>query len=232
MGLVEKNKLLKKEAILTAAKFLIQSGGAENLTMRALAKEASVGHVTPYSLFGSKDQILIALLNEPLKDLFKIFVEAQGKTGSPVDIMFSLVEKGKSLYVPEEDYYRSLFRALVSSEDGTGRKNLIRLARVAVAPMVQMAINDEGLRADTNVETLANQLVMTPLGYLMMWSTSDITTDEYLYQVLYTFTISLMQFSTEGLKPILLDKIKELDEEFIRLNAVRDQLNEKEQQAD
>lgn len=65
----EQNIEKRKQKILKSARRLVAKHGPERLTMRALAKSAGFSVTTLYNLFGNKDDILTALLENALNDV-------------------------------------------------------------------------------------------------------------------------------------------------------------------
>lgn len=65
----EENKELKRDKIISAAKEIISSEGLDKLTMRYLADYAGVSSRTPYNLFESKTDILVAIIMDAMKPL-------------------------------------------------------------------------------------------------------------------------------------------------------------------
>src|SRR4051794_9182134 len=69
MSLLVEHKLERRRNIQKAARALIEERGYEGLTMRDLAERARVSVPTLYNLFGSKDAILIAELQDVAAEL-------------------------------------------------------------------------------------------------------------------------------------------------------------------
>ena len=57
-----------REAVLSAARELLESGGARDLTMEALAKASGVTRQTIHNLFGTKTGVLEALFDRMAAD--------------------------------------------------------------------------------------------------------------------------------------------------------------------
>jgi AcrR family transcriptional regulator len=63
MNLRERNKSQRRGAIVEAARRLMHDSGNTGFSIRSLAEQAGVSLATLYNLFGSKQAILVALLN-------------------------------------------------------------------------------------------------------------------------------------------------------------------------
>ena len=66
MSLRERKKQKTQQAILEAAKSLIEREGFESVTTRLIAEAADISYQTLYNYFPSKNDILIELLKEKL----------------------------------------------------------------------------------------------------------------------------------------------------------------------
>lgn len=69
MSLREQNIQKRRQKILTAARQLVEEKGPEGVTMRRLAKRSGLCVTTLYNIFGNKDDILVALLEEALSSV-------------------------------------------------------------------------------------------------------------------------------------------------------------------
>lgn len=61
-GLREKQKQMRRETILESAKRLFECQGIEDTTMSAIAAEAGVSTPTVFNYFGSRDELLLAII--------------------------------------------------------------------------------------------------------------------------------------------------------------------------
>ncbi len=93
MNLREENIEKRRQRILAAARQVIASKGPEALSMRALGARARLSVTTLYNLFGTKDDILVALIEDGVATVGPIlqdestsdpFAAVQGLTVSPV----------------------------------------------------------------------------------------------------------------------------------------------------
>lgn len=63
-GLREKQKQLRRETILESARRLFEAQGIEDTTMATIAAEAGVSTPTVFNYFGSRDELLLAIIFE------------------------------------------------------------------------------------------------------------------------------------------------------------------------
>ncbi|MEM9315334.1 MAG: helix-turn-helix domain-containing protein, partial [Pseudomonadota bacterium] len=103
--------------ILAAAEELLRSGGAQALNMRALADAAGVSIATPYNVFGSKEAVLLAVMNNDLQAHQSAF--ARASRGDLTDL-FAACRITIEHLTADPDY----FRALLSALHHTGNQDL------------------------------------------------------------------------------------------------------------
>src|SRR5687767_3877095 len=60
----ERSKAERRKRIVAAARRLVRERGIDNLSMKLLAKRAGVGIATPYNLFGSKQAVMLAVIDQ------------------------------------------------------------------------------------------------------------------------------------------------------------------------
>jgi AcrR family transcriptional regulator len=76
----EEAKHKRRRQIVRDARALMQKTGDTGFSMRALAEQAGVSIATPYNLFGSKQTIMFAVLDDDLVDALRVL------TGEPADL--------------------------------------------------------------------------------------------------------------------------------------------------
>ena len=83
----EIHKTERKQQILSAARRLIRKKGFPRMSMRELAQEARVSLATPYNLFGSKANVLYALLESLFEKLENAIDVALHAARQPVPVV-------------------------------------------------------------------------------------------------------------------------------------------------
>ena len=167
MNIREHNKATNRRKILDAAKALMQEGGLEALSMRALAERASVSSRTPYNLFGSKTAVLIGLLDAPLAQLEAAVPSSDGVLLT----LLGMLEPAYRAYAPELDYYRHIYWGIMSSDQPEARAGELARIRLMLEPVLALAIG-MGELVDADAHALANHLVLLGLGLLGLWASN------------------------------------------------------------
>jgi AcrR family transcriptional regulator len=160
-GLRERGKARRKEQIIDAAKRLLASGGLEALSLRRLADEAELSVRTLYSLVGSKEHVLAAVMqhnhDRVLADLLDIDEQ------HPIEKLSAFVD--------------STYRII--AEDAAAQKPLMRVLMTLyfegrLSPHPWWLLSTEKGWMDSAVEEAANRGMLTSqvapalLGDLLM----------------------------------------------------------------
>lgn len=197
MSLRESNKDLNRQKILAAARDLLCEGGLEALSMRDLALRAQVSSRTPYNLFGSKTDVLMGLLDEPMQRLWQDLPQPTDK--SLLLFALSLVKKVYALYEPEIDYYREIYWGLMSSAHQEVRLAAVERARQLALPFALQAIANGELAKNTPAEAMADHLVLTVAGLLGLWASNLISGPELVDHVRRAMALSFLVACPEEL---------------------------------
>lgn len=116
----EEAKQANRDKIKAAALKIIRTEGLDKLTMRHLAKTAGLSLRTPYNLFGSKADVLLALLEEAITRLATSVTEESSL--SAVERLFRGLTEFERLFGGEEELYQAVFWGLMSVEQNSGRQ--------------------------------------------------------------------------------------------------------------
>ena len=69
MNIVPESQRFRRQRILQATRLQIATGGYATLTMRDLAASAGVATTTLYNIYGGKDEVVVAALEDVMSDL-------------------------------------------------------------------------------------------------------------------------------------------------------------------
>lgn len=112
MSLFEEHKTERRERIVRASKQLVKERGYDGLTMRDLARAAKVSVPTLYNLFGSKDQILCA----GLEDMAGAIMRALPVTGdSFLTRGMVAFEAGMAIIEESPEFFRAVIQMFLTS---------------------------------------------------------------------------------------------------------------------
>lgn len=185
----EEAKDQRRQRIVDAARALIRSTEQTGFSMRQLAVEANVSLVTPYNLFGSKQAILVRLLDE---DIGGFAQELALNTSDALDKVFDAVSLGKDWFARDEAYYRTVLGA-VYTESGADYRAAFRTPRRALWRRLVIEAIDAGFLEETpHVDTLTAHLAGIYLINILEWVYGDIAIELMEARTHYGFALALM----------------------------------------
>lgn len=194
----ERNKAHNRNKILAAARDLLKEGGLEGLSMRSLAERAQVSSRTPYNLFGSKTDVLLALLDDPLRQLGESLPVAF--ESGILRASMKLIDDAYALYAPDIEYYRNIFWGVMTSDHPAARAaNLERAQQIAQVLLGQALARQELLPA-TPLESLARHILLAVAGLLGLWGNALISAPELVAEIKITLAYSLSRHCSPSLR--------------------------------
>lgn len=222
LGRREQAKAERRQKIMRAARDMIRETGDMNLSMRELAKRAEVSVATSYNLFGSKRAVVMAVLEDE-----RDFVQKYHKlhVANAIERIFEAYELAYGYFVQDPDFYRPLWRALLtagSKEDDTGLVSPERQAQTRAAwHLLLTEARDEGLlRADIAVTPLERALSHIAGGTLLSWAVGTLDTEDLMASVGHGYALLLSAAATlEGRD--LLERKRRTYETVLAQNAAR-----------
>lgn len=201
MSLREQNKTFNRRKIIRAAEQIIRNEGIDKLSMRHLASRAGVSLRTPYNLFGSKTDVLLALLQEPFANM----LSSMGKieTNSVLLLPFAMLDQ---LYVPikeDESFFRGIYWSMMRSEHTETRDAGLKRAETMAAPLLLQAVMEGELDSQTDIPALGRHLVIIASALFGMWAGMQLSLEEVRAQVRLALASGLSRFTTDvGLRTL------------------------------
>lgn len=209
LGKRELAKAERRTRIVQAARNLIRETGDTDLSMRMLAQRAEVSLSTPYNLFGSKRAVVLAVLEDE-RDFVKRFRRL--KTSNSIQRIFAAHELAFSYYTQDPEFYRTLWRALLSttSEDDMGLATPERLAqtRAIWRDMVIAAAKDGYLRDDQPVDLILQAMAHITGGALLSWAMGSQSTEHLTPSVGLGYAFCLAGTATDTGRDLLKTSIE------------------------
>jgi len=227
MGLREVGKKRRRARILEAARQCIRDGGAENVSLKAIAGAAELSVATLYNLFGSKEGILVALLVSSIES----FRQGGGLGPSsptargPFD---SLSAIAIDEFVSDEFFYRELIKSLSQMESRVHLSGVVGLSLDLGEPIVNRMIAAGELTEVVSPRVLSHHLFMAFVHAVQLWSSGVTSSDQFRTQVAHTQCLLLAGVATEGFRVKLHARLRELDEamlEFSRQQPVSSEMS-------
>jgi len=104
----EREKELRRQAIVDAAEQVFFSKGMENATMDEVAEVAELSKGTLYLYFNNKNELLHAIVGRGLKLLYHRFVEAVAREAKGIDKIKALGRAYFEFFKEDPDHYAAM----------------------------------------------------------------------------------------------------------------------------
>ncbi|MBY9068076.1 TetR/AcrR family transcriptional regulator [Hyphomonas sp. WL0036] len=207
-GRREQAKAERREKIMRAARDMIRETGDMNLSMRELARRAEVSVATSYNLFGSKRAVMLAVLEDE-RDFLQRYQKLQ--VSNAIDRIFEAHALGYQYFVQDPDFYRPLWRALLSAttNDDSGLMSPERQAQTRAAwhALLTAAQDEKLLSQEMSAEVLERMLSHLAGGTLLSWSSGGVETEDLMASVGLGYALILSACATNEGRGLLDAKI-------------------------
>ncbi|MDA0915544.1 MAG: TetR/AcrR family transcriptional regulator [Proteobacteria bacterium] len=206
----EDAKEFNRARIRAAAEAIIRAEGIGSLTMRRLAERAEVSLRTPYNLFGSKTDVLIALLDEAQLQLTPLG-DVAGQ-GSALDQSLDALMRIEAFFASDEEYYRGIYHAIMTSDHPEAREARVARAITTTQWLMARAVERGELAAQTNSAALGRHLAIQLLAVLGMWGSGFFSNRQSIAQVRRGWLAELLQHCSEDMRPSLAAAYRKWDD--------------------
>lgn len=211
-GIREKGKARRKERIIQSAKRLLASGGLEALSTRKLAEEAELSVHTLYTLVGTKEQILEAVMEDNHNRVLADILEVNEQ--HPIDKMFAIVESTYQIIAEDSAAQKPLMKVLMTLfYEGSLNPNpwwLLAQEKGWMENAVAEAIRQKLLKADFPASVIADMLMKIYLANLReyLFDKSDLET--FRSATIFEFWFSLANIASDELRKVYLKNAKQV----------------------
>ena len=215
----EEAKAARREAIIAAAMRLMYDRGDSGFSMRALADAAGVSIATPYNLFGSKQAIMLAVLDTGMTLYEQRLAKLQA---DDLEIFFEAVSLATALYAEAPKFHQAvLFSAY--GDGGRDYRAVFGDPRFRFWKMlVERAREAQWLEPDIDASALALALSQQFFICILEWAYGEIDLEELEARVHYTFTLLLNGAATSSGSARLKPRIKGLQQRLTDRWSVSD----------
>ncbi len=197
----EENKELKRDKIISAAKEIISSEGLDKLTMRYLADYAGVSSRTPYNLFESKTDILVAIIMDAMKPLKLSIFKSNDQL--LIEQTLNIPNILRDFCKTDHDFYRDIIWGIMSSGIKSSRDTATSAISDIVPPLIQQIVNQKECSDKINVRVLSSHIATQFLAIIGMWGGSQLGLNEAIINIQLAWTNSLMPYATRKSKAFL-----------------------------
>lgn len=190
----EQGKAERRRRIVAAARDLVRETGDTGLSMRALAARAGVAITTPYSLFGSKHGIVLAVLQDVL-DFQQRF--SRLPSSSAVERIFQAVALSLSYLAEDPALYRALWTEVLRSDSLELRSELSSPERYAFWHQLIAAAKAEGTVSDwIEIDPLLRSLDAVYVSAIIAWTLGHLPLDQVEARAGYGYALALRGAAT------------------------------------
>ena len=196
----EVNVEARRRRILDGARRLIEGGGVEAISMRKLAAEAGVAVTTLYNLFGAREDILVAMVDDAVDEMIAA-LEAESTLDDPIERCFAVIEVTVREFGEKEKTHRPMMvagfdsQALQADADRRIARRAIDLQREGLEAARARGL----LRPEADPVRLGEQIYH---GYELacaQWAWGRLDLDGFEARALYGLVLALQAMATDGL---------------------------------
>lgn len=192
----------RRQRILAASLEVIQKVGVDGLSMRKIAEEAGLAVTTLYNLFGSRDDIVHALVLGFVDEIERYF-DAHQESDDPLVRLRSLYSLAISRMVENSSTYKPALVALYRSISSVPDRLELSLHRMTSASTAALAqAQERGLiRADAAPATLSAHLNNGFVWVVYLWAEGLIDAEEFNARSLYGINLLLLAVAADATRP-------------------------------
>jgi AcrR family transcriptional regulator len=204
MNLRERNKSQRRVAILDAAKQLMHDSGNTGFSMRSLAEKAGVSLATPYNLFGSKQAVLVALLNAD----FEKFQESLSQlSAGSIDVMFEAVRLTADNLKHDPNYYRGAMAEVTLDAQPKVRNMILGPPYLLWKRLLREAMNKGSLSLTIDLDPFTITLTQLMFATTREWVQGYVSLPEMEARMRYGLALNLLAIATDISRQTLRDHL-------------------------
>lgn len=179
MARIAEDPAERRKALLDAAREMIADGGASSFSMRALAAKTGTSPKSAYDLFGSKEGLLAAILQE--YRTAHISRMAEPSADNPLDGIFQAVEISASGISEGFNLFQAVAYQYFSS-DGEMMRDLFAAQRRSLIFSLISRLFDNGAEPLMSKEVMADHIDRIYASALFDWLVCGGTAERFIGQ--------------------------------------------------
>lgn len=197
--------------MLDAALDLLDRADATPITTERIAELAEVSVATVYNLVGTREQLLVALVDRLIGDLIES-AQAAPEASEPVAALKQLIALSVDVLVRRPVAHRRVVLQLTAAASADLHTKLSP-ATLATAGF-QHAQRTGAVRADLDAQALAGQLYLSYNGALLRWAAGALTDAGFKAAALHGVATVFAASATARHRARALDDLRELGARF------------------
>lgn len=207
VGLRERNKAKRRDAVLDAALDLFDRTDGTPVTTERIAEVAEVAPATVYNLIGTREQLLLALVDRLITRLVGD-TAGVAPINDPIAAMRSLTSASVAVLTSRPVAYRRVMLELTAAANANLHTRL--------SPATAMEIEFRRAQAaglllgDFDPGALALQAYLCFNGALLRWAAGALTDAAFRAAALHGLAVVLAASATTKARPALVDDLRAL----------------------
>jgi AcrR family transcriptional regulator len=204
MGKRAANRDEKRQLIVDSARQLMRARASSDFSMRTLAEVAGVSSATPYSLFGSKQAVIAAVMDTDFDD-FVAALSAEPKQG--FGVFFRLVDVTAEKFAQNPGYYRTGAQAIQATTDKALSSHFSLPRHGLLKDLVGEAIQRGEISHRVNADSLALSLGHQFYGWIQVWAKGDMDLPAMVARAKYGMGLGLVAVAADAKRLPLLEQV-------------------------
>ena len=165
-GLRERNKALRRRAILESTLSFLRERDFDEVTVEEIAERAAVSPHTVYNLVGTRDDVIHALLRRLVGTLTTLAPPAETDPDDPARPVRDLVDHAVDALVAEAGAYRQVVRLGLAITDWPVASSPPQL----IARTTQCLAHHDALLPGVSARAVAEHLYLGFVGHALRWA--------------------------------------------------------------
>lgn len=207
----------RRKAALGSARSLLAEGGAATLSMRKLAAATGTAVNTLYAMFGTRDGVLEALVEDAIAQRVAV-LRALDEPGTPVENLHAFVERSVQHAIEHERMIKPMYRAVAQLRKLRATANRVGLEMIT--SRLKSAGHSGDLRTDVDLAPLAELLVRTVNDSSLAWALDEIGKEELAARCHHALAVLLAAAASPGARESLQANLRQRSDELARARAV------------
>ena len=202
------NQQERRQKILDATRKLVSQLGYEGTVMRDVAQLAGVSPTTLYNLYNTKDELLLAALQNRVTDGWQRASEHAGEPG--FDRLMALLEHSVAQTHEEPTYAKVITNALQRTTPGDPLIDMLIYGNIKAITSSLKTMQQRHQIKTKNIPQLATDLIGAFWTQYTLWSKDVIQLDALLPGLQRSFLYILLPYAQAPFEQLLTVRLKKL----------------------
>lgn len=192
----ERNKVKRREAILDSTLALLRSERLSDITTERIAERAEVSAMTVYNLVGTREELLVALIDRVINGLVaELARRMQDGDRDPIADAQMIIEVSSAAFVADSFAFRQILGSM-RDFTGAGAKMRVDPSQLQVAAMRRAQIQGI-IRGDVDPSAVGKQIYLGYIGAANAWAGGILDDEGFRLAALHGLYVNLVAGSTD-----------------------------------